>query len=29
MDATGYATWEGTWKEGGGSLSTRSQTLKD
>ncbi len=29
MKATGYSTWQGTWKEGVGTLSTESETLKD
>jgi osmotically inducible protein OsmC len=29
MDATGYATWEGTWKEGGGKMSTESTTIEN
>ncbi|MDB6145174.1 MAG: osmotically inducible protein [Pseudomonas sp.] len=29
MNATGYATWNGSWKEGSGTLSTQSDTLKD
>lgn len=29
MKATGYSTWQGSWKEGAGTLSTTSDTLKD
>jgi len=29
MDATGYATWEGTWKEGDGTVSTEGTTLRN
>ena len=29
MKAIGYSTWQGTWKEGTGTLSTDSETLKD
>ncbi len=29
MNATAYATWKGTWKEGAGTISTKSDTLKD
>lgn len=29
MKATGYATWQGSWKEGAGTLSTTSETLKE
>lgn len=29
MKSKGYSTWQGTWKEGSGSLSTGSDTLKD
>lgn len=29
MNATGYATWAGSWKQGSGVLATHSDTLKD
>ena len=29
MEATGSATWEGSWKEGGGRISTASATIID
>lgn len=29
MKATGYSTWIGSWKEGSGTLSSQSETLKD
>ncbi|PRY04439.1 OsmC family peroxiredoxin [Paraburkholderia sp. BL25I1N1] len=29
MKATGYSTWHGTWKEGSGTVSTGSDTIKD
>ncbi|WP_397448220.1 OsmC family peroxiredoxin [Pseudomonas sp. NA-150] len=29
MKSVGYATWVGTWKEGAGTLSTKSETLKN
>ena len=29
MNATAYATWRGTWKEGAGTISTESNTLQD
>lgn len=28
MLATGFATWEGTWKEGHGQLSTKTETVR-
>jgi lipoyl-dependent peroxiredoxin len=28
MDATGFSTWTGTWKEGSGTISTTSDTLR-
>jgi osmotically inducible protein OsmC len=28
MNATGFATWAGTWKEGAGTISTQTDTLK-
>jgi osmotically inducible protein OsmC len=29
MNATGFSTWVGTWKEGAGTISTRTDTLRD
>jgi len=29
MKSTGISTWEGTWKEGKGTISTKSDTLKE
>lgn len=29
MKATGYSTWLGTWKEGSGTISTASDTIKN
>jgi osmotically inducible protein OsmC len=29
MSATGFSTWIGTWKEGAGTISTQTTTLKD
>lgn len=29
MKATGLSNWKGTWKEGSGTISTRSDTLKE
>lgn len=29
MKATGYSTWQGSWKQGQGTVSTLSDTLKD
>jgi osmotically inducible protein OsmC len=29
MKATGYSTWHGSWKQGHGTVSTHSDTLKD
>jgi len=29
MDAIGLSTWKGTWKQGEGTISTNSQTLRD
>jgi lipoyl-dependent peroxiredoxin len=29
MNATGFSTWKGTWKEGDGTISTETDTLKD
>jgi lipoyl-dependent peroxiredoxin len=28
MDANGFSTWTGTWKEGAGTISTQGDTLK-
>ncbi len=28
MKATGYSTWQGTWKQGSGTVSTESSTIK-
>jgi len=28
MNATGYSTWEGTWKAGEGTISTRTDTVR-
>jgi osmotically inducible protein OsmC len=28
MNATGFSTWAGTWKEGAGTISTQTATLK-
>jgi lipoyl-dependent peroxiredoxin len=28
MKATGFSTWHGTWKQGSGTVSTQSETLK-
>jgi osmotically inducible protein OsmC len=29
MMTTGYSTWKGSWKEGGGTISTQSETIKN
>jgi len=29
MNATGYSTWKGNWKYGAGTISTKTDTLKD
>lgn len=29
MKASGFSTWQGSWKEGSGTLSTSSDTLKE
>jgi lipoyl-dependent peroxiredoxin len=29
MKAIGYSTWHGTWKQGSGTVSTKSDTIKD
>ena len=29
MNATGYSTWEGTWKAGEGTISTATDTVRD
>jgi lipoyl-dependent peroxiredoxin len=29
MNATGYSTWKGNWKNGAGTISTKTDTLKD
>jgi lipoyl-dependent peroxiredoxin len=29
MKATGYSTWNGSWKRGNGTISTQTKTMKD
>jgi osmotically inducible protein OsmC len=29
MKSTGYSTWHGNWKQGSGTVSTKSDTIKD
>ena len=29
MKATGYSTWNGSWKQGNGTISTQTKTIKD
>jgi lipoyl-dependent peroxiredoxin len=29
MNATGFSTWTGTWKEGAGTISTKTETIRN